>query len=111
MRRVIAPLAAAAIAVTLAAGPAWPLADGVLGYFQNKAGSAFSADRGKALFQARHGSGKPDTPSCTSCHGSSPQKTGKTRAGKEILPMAFSREHDRWPALKSGVQVQLPETG
>jgi hypothetical protein len=59
-------------------------------------GVAFSAERGQKLFSGRFAGGKPDTPSCTSCHGSSPQNMGKTRAGKEIAPMALSKTRDRY---------------
>jgi hypothetical protein len=52
--------------------------------------AGFSANRGKALYEAKHTGGKPDQPSCTSCHTSSPRLPGKTRAGKEIEPMAVS---------------------
>ena len=54
------------------------------------------AERGKALFHARHTGGKPDTPSCTSCHTSDLAKPGKTRAGKEIAPMAASASPNRY---------------
>lgn len=50
----------------------------------------FSAERGKAFFLANHVGGRKETPSCTSCHTSDPTKTGKTRAGKDIAPMAAS---------------------
>lgn len=49
-----------------------------------------SAERGQAFFQGKHTGGKPDTPSCTSCHTTDLKKTGKSRAGKEIEPMAAS---------------------
>jgi hypothetical protein len=50
----------------------------------------FSADRGKTFFQGTHTGGKEDSPSCTSCHTKDLTKTGKSRAGKEIAPMAAS---------------------
>jgi hypothetical protein len=50
----------------------------------------FSAERGKTLFLGRHAGGKVDTPSCTTCHTADPAKPGRTRAGKEIAPMAAS---------------------
>ena len=50
----------------------------------------FSADRGKAFFRDRHTGGKPDTPVCTECHTTDLSKPGKTRAGKDIEPMAAS---------------------
>lgn len=56
----------------------------------------FSADAGKALFMATHTGGKPDTPSCTTCHTENPSATGKTRAGKAIEPMAVSANSKRF---------------
>lgn len=50
----------------------------------------FSADKGRAFFQGNHTGGKADSPSCTSCHTSDVTKSGKSRAGKEIAPMAAS---------------------
>ena len=58
--------------------------------------TAFSAERGAAFYKATHQGGKPGTASCTSCHGSSPQDKGKTRAGKEIDPMAVSKSAARY---------------
>jgi cytochrome c peroxidase len=56
----------------------------------------FSADRGKAFFYAKHTGGKPDSPSCTSCHTTDLTKPGRTRAGKEIAPMAASTNPTRF---------------
>lgn len=56
----------------------------------NPAFTAFSAARGQALFEQKFSGGKPDTPSCTSCHGSSPRSTGRSPVGKVIEPMALS---------------------
>lgn len=63
---------------------------------ENAAFAGFSADRGKAFFLATSTTGKPDTPSCSTCHTTSPQKPGLTRAGKEIAPMAVSATPDRF---------------
>ncbi len=63
-------------------------------------GVEFSAERGKTLFSQKFTGGKPDTPSCTSCHGKSPQNTGKTRAGKAIAPMAVSKSPERYTDAK-----------
>jgi cytochrome b len=52
--------------------------------------AGFSADRGKALYASSNTVGSSDTPSCSSCHTASPLKTGMTRAGKAIEPMAVS---------------------
>lgn len=58
--------------------------------------AGFDAARGEALFRTEHGTGKPDTPACTSCHDPSPAKAGRTRAGKAIDPMAVSVQPDRF---------------
>ncbi len=51
----------------------------------------FSPERGKTFFQARHASGKPDTPECAACHTTNLAMPGKqTRTGKVIEPMAAS---------------------
>ena len=91
-------LTALAACVMLASGPA--LAAGprdsiVAGYLAaarsaDPAFTEFSAARGEALFRASPGSGKPDTPSCTTCHTAVPQNKGQTRAGKDIDPIATS---------------------
>ena len=60
----------------------------------------FSATRGQLLFQSTFTTGKPETPSCTSCHTNSPLKAGRTRAEKEIAPMALSRTTERYSDLK-----------
>jgi hypothetical protein len=88
----------AALTATVHAGPAQ---DRALAHYAAQAKvapgfDAFSADRGKTLFTAKHTGGKPDTPSCTSCHGGTPLATGQTRAGKEIAPMALSKSPDRY---------------
>ncbi len=58
--------------------------------------TGFSAARGGAFFTATQTSGKPATPSCTTCHSSSPTQSGKTRAGKAIAPMAVSATPERY---------------
>lgn len=55
----------------------------------------FDAGRGKTFFNGNHSGGKPDSPSCTSCHTRDLTKPGKTRAGKEIAPMAVSANPKR----------------
>ena len=57
-----------------------------------EAASGATADpaRGKALFLADHTGGKPDTPSCTTCHGADVTKPGQTRTGKTIDALAPS---------------------
>jgi hypothetical protein len=56
----------------------------------------FSVERGAAFYRATHKGGKPGTASCTACHGGSPQEKGKTRAGKDIDPMAVSKNPGRY---------------
>ena len=56
----------------------------------------FSTERGKTLFYTEFGTGKKDTPACTSCHTDDPAGTGKTRAGKAIKPMAVSANPKRY---------------
>jgi Domain of unknown function (DUF1924) len=54
----------------------------------------FLAERGAAFYRATHPGGKQR--SCTSCHGTSPLDKGKTRAGKDIDPMAVSKSPARY---------------
>jgi mono/diheme cytochrome c family protein len=58
--------------------------------FAAEAGVAPSVERGAAFFLAEHAGGKPETPSCATCHTADPRRTGQTRAGKLIEPLAPS---------------------
>lgn len=58
--------------------------------------SGFSAKRGETLHQSKFTGGKPDTPSCTTCHGDSPRGAGRTPAGKLIEPVAVSASPARY---------------
>ncbi len=58
--------------------------------------SGFSVARGEHLFRTHFSTGKPDTPSCTTCHTTDPTKAGQTRAGKDIEPMAASANSKRY---------------
>ena len=91
-------VACCALARTASGGPQQPLLDVYAG--QAKASdpgfSGFSAERGEHLFRTRFPDSKPDTPSCTACHTSDPKKTGQTRAGKDIDPMAVSANPKRY---------------
>lgn len=79
-----------------------PARDSILAAFEaqakaeNSAFAGFTAGAGEALFTAKHTGGKPDTPSCTSCHGTTPLASGETRAGKVIEPMAASKTPARY---------------
>ena len=81
---------------------AGPRQDVVLEQYKKLAAAAdatfagFSPGRGKAFFDATHQGGKPDTPSCSTCHTASPLDAGKTRAGKAIDPMAVSISPNRF---------------
>lgn len=54
------------------------------------AGFVPSAERGRALFMGSPAAGKPDTPSCTSCHTTDLARAGQARTGKVIEPLAPS---------------------
>ncbi|HUL06343.1 MAG TPA: DUF1924 domain-containing protein [Candidatus Acidoferrum sp.] len=92
-------LLAAGVAAAATSNPA---RDAILAAFAAEAKQAdpafagFSAERGQAFWTTAHAGGKPDTPSCTSCHTPDPTREGQTRAGKQIAPMAISRTPDRF---------------
>jgi len=84
---------------TLASAPA--LQDNIAGYAseaqaQGTGFAGFSAERGRYLFSSSLAMGKPDTPSCTSCHTADPTRGGQTWAGKAIEPMALSMTPGRY---------------
>lgn len=58
--------------------------------------TAEAAARGKALHTQNFTGGKPDTPSCTTCHGIDPRAAGRSRTGKSIEPMAVSVTPSRY---------------
>jgi cytochrome c peroxidase len=67
--------------------------------FSAEAGRPADPEAGKTLFLGTHTGGKPDTPSCTTCHTMDPKKTGATRVGKPIEPMASSVNPSRFTDL------------
>ncbi len=67
----------------------------------------FSGERGKAFFFSEPAAGKPDTPSCTTCHTKNPKKPGRTRAGKEIGAEREIRSLQRQPGDRKVVRPQL----
>ena len=79
-----------AIALAVFAGTAQAKVSGLPDF------TGFSTERGATLYQATHTGGKQGTGSCTVCHGTSPQDTGQTRAGKTIEPMAVSKNPARY---------------
>lgn len=50
----------------------------------------FSAVRGQTLHTQSFSGGKPDTPSCTTCHGKDTRGPGRAPSGKTIEPLAVS---------------------
>ncbi len=61
--------------------------------------TGFSAVRGETLHTRSFGSGKPDTPACTSCHGKDTRAAGQTLSGKRIEPVALSASPARYADL------------
>lgn len=94
--KILTPLAVGLIALSLSttvqAGPR----DDILQSFKAQGALAGDAARGEKLFKTSFGLGKPETPSCTSCHGDTPFARGETRTGKVIEPMAVSKTPDRY---------------
>jgi cytochrome c peroxidase len=68
--------------------------------YSNEAGAAPSPENGQALFMATHSGGKPDTPSCTTCHTADPTKGGQARTGKPIDPLAPGVNSERFTDTK-----------
>jgi len=60
----------------------------LLAGYEAAAGAPADAAAGRDLFLANHTGGKPDTPSCTTCHGTDPTKAGQARIGNLPLPIA-----------------------
>lgn len=96
MRSLAPAVLGAVLALAAADAMADPGRDAILAALASMAKQAepgfagFSAARGEAFWTATHPGGKPDTPSCTTCHTNDPTKAGQTRAGKAIEPMAVS---------------------
>jgi mono/diheme cytochrome c family protein len=68
--------------------------------YEAEAGRAVDPSAGKALFMADHSGGKPETPSCTSCHTKNPRASGQARTGKTIDPLAPSANAARFTETK-----------
>lgn len=90
------------ILAVLAAAPAYAgdtsPAD-LLARYSAESGTPADPARGQALFTAAHVGGKPDTPSCTTCHTMDPTKPGQARTGKAIEPMAPSANPARFTEI------------
>lgn len=100
IRRILLSATAAALVVAPAAQVLADTPASTLRHFEAAAGAKGSAERGGALFTSTHSGGKPDTPSCLTCHTSNLHGTGMTRAGKVIPPMAVSSNPERFTDLK-----------
>lgn len=102
MKPHFAAAALLAMAASAALAGSDPRRDAILASIETEAKAAdpaltgFDAARGEAFWHAPHTGGKPDTPSCTSCHTKDPKASGQTRAGKAIAPMAVSKSPDRF---------------
>lgn len=87
-------LGLAALALPAAAADTSPAA--LIARYAAEAGKPADAAAGKALFLGTHAGGKPDTPSCTTCHTMDPTRPGQARTGKPIAPMAPRVTPDRF---------------
>lgn len=61
---------------------------------QDPAAKGSSAQRGEAFFRAERAT-EQGKASCATCHGADPRQPGKTRAGKEIGPLAPAANSQR----------------
>ena len=101
-RNLTTTLLAATLALTLSgAGMAGPREDQLATYASaakaaDPAFAGFSAARGKTLHTQVFASGKADTPSCTTCHGTDTRATGRSLLGKAIDPVAVSATPTRY---------------
>ncbi len=73
-----------------------PTVNNLLQKYQQQGAGAVIPEQGKNLWYSKNGDR-----SCTSCHGSSPSKTGKhIKTGKVIKPMAGSENPERFQDSK-----------
>jgi cytochrome c peroxidase len=89
-------LALAALILVASAAVAAETPQSLIESYSRQAGSTPSVAQGRALFLGTHAGGRPDTPSCSTCHTQDPRATGRTRAGKLIQPMAPSANPARF---------------
>lgn len=83
------------ILIIAGAAGAGPREDIIAGFMAEGAGPA-NPGKGEAMYMTNYGTGKPDTPKCTTCHGATPEQGGQTRTGKPIEPMAVSKTPERF---------------
>ncbi|MCK5445041.1 MAG: DUF1924 domain-containing protein [Rhodospirillaceae bacterium] len=97
IKTVALALVLSAFAATSAeAGPR----EDIIAKFQAQAEAPANPANGEQMYNATYGTGKPDTPKCTTCHGATPQQGGETRTAKLIDPMAVSKTPDRFTDAK-----------
>jgi len=63
---------------------------------ENPSFKEFAALRGEQFYHAERVHSKGDKVSCMTCHTANPKNIGKTRAHKEIQPMAISLNSERF---------------
>ena len=90
-------LAATVVALPLAVLAADARRDAILADYAAKAraaapgATAFSVQRGEALFRTKWTGGDPRTTSCTACHTADPRQPGQNaQTGRPIEPVAVS---------------------
>lgn len=84
----------ASVAGAAAAGDTSP--GSLIATYEAQAGRSADPAGGRSLFLATHAGGKPDTPSCTTCHTDDPRATGALRTGKAVDPLAPSANPARF---------------
>jgi hypothetical protein len=101
LKNAVYALALTAVCTAILTNPAsaGPREDIIAGFMAQGAGPANPAN-GAKMYSTTYGTGKPDTPKCTTCHGATPQQSGQTRTGKSIDPMAVSRAPNRFTDKK-----------
>lgn len=100
-RRVV--LLASLTLVPIVAWAGDPLREALLSGYATEAGrldrtfTAFSAQRGEALYRTSWNGGDPRTPSCTACHTANPRQAGRNaKTGRLIDPVAVSVDSRRF---------------
>jgi len=97
---VTAALAAALLSAPLSQAYAGPRDDIIAAFKAQTGGAAAQLENGRAMFSKTFSTGKPDTPSCTTCHSADPKRSGQTRTGKAIDPLAVSQTPARFTDKK-----------
>lgn len=96
IRRLTLVVAAAALPAIALAGDG--RREAILAGYAAQAGvTAFSAQRGEALFRTSWAGGDARTASCTACHGADPRQPGRNaKTGRPIEPVAVSASPGRF---------------